>query len=180
MIKFKYRYCKVHMAQYLSGDLPDTTRRRIARYIDECEDCYNEYIRQRNLANQLERSLPIIGRPSAAKLDNMWAAIQSELATPSDSPSTMLTYRPRKHKTWGYGLVMMMIVVMMLIPLVIGYHASVSPVPLPPRPATVQIVKTPTTIAENNPSLILASITQPSVPIALPLLQNTPAPRFRR
>jgi len=179
MIKFKYRYCKVHMAQYLSGDLSDTTRRRIARYIDECEDCYNEYIRQRNLANQLERELPIFGRPSATTLDNMWASIQAELAQPTDSSSGMLTYRPQKRQTWGYGLVMLLVALMLLIPLVIGYHASVSPVPLPPRPQTAIIVKTPTTVADNN-RVILASITQPSVPLHFPLLQNTPAPTFRQ
>lgn len=178
MIKFKYRYCKVHMAQYLSGDLPDTTRRRIARYIDECQDCYDEYIHQRNLANRLERELPVLGRPSATALDNIWSAIQADLAT--DTPqSSMLTYRPQKRQTWGYGLVMLMVAMMLLIPLVIGYHASVSPVPLPPRPQTAEIVKTPTTIAENQ-RVVLASITQPSVPLSLPLLQNTPAPLFRR
>lgn len=179
MIKFKYRYCKVHMAQYLSGDLSDTTRRRIARYIDECEDCYNEYIRQRNLANQLERELPSFGRPTEQKLDNMWAAIQTELAAPTTKSSSMLTYRPRKRQTWGYGVVMILVAMMLLIPLAIGYHASVSPVPLPPRPQTVEVVKTPTTVADNH-QVILASITQPGVPLHVPLLQNTPAPSFRQ
>lgn len=179
MIKFKYRYCKVHMAQYLSGDLPDTTRRRIARYIDECDDCYNEYIQQRNLANQLERELPVLGRPSATKLDSIWASIQSELETPTQTSSDMLMIRPQKRQTWTYGLVMLMVAFMMMVPLAIGYHASVSPVPLPPRPQVIEIVKTPTTIADNN-QVILASITQPGIPLRMPLLQNTPAPGFRQ
>jgi anti-sigma factor RsiW len=179
MIKFKYRYCKVHMAQYLSGDLSDTTRRRIARYIDECEDCYREYIRQRNLANELERELPSLGRPSGHKLDNMWASIQAELAHPSDSQSSMLMVRPQKYHTWGYGLVMLIVVVMLLTPLVVGYHASASPVQLPPRPQTLEIIKTPTTVAQDN-RVVLASITQPSVSIRFPVLQNTPVPVFRQ
>ena len=179
MIKFKYRYCKVHMAQYLSGDLSDTTRRRIARYIDECQDCYDEYIRQRNLANQLERELPRLGRPSAQKLDSMWASIQAEMATPSDASSGMLTYRPQKRQTWSYGLVMLMIAFTLIVPLLIGYHASVAPVQLPPRPQTLEIVKTPTTVAQNN-RIVLADITQPGAPMGLPLLQNTPAPNFQQ
>lgn len=178
MIKFKYRYCKVHMAQYLSGDLSDTTRRRIARYIDECEDCYKEYIRQRNLANQLERELPSLGRPSIKKLDNMWASIQTELAQPADNQSNLL-HRPQKHPTWGYGLVMLIVVVMMLTPLVAGYQASVSTVELPPRPQTIQIIKTPTTVVQDN-RVVLVSITQASHSIQLPLLQNTPAPSFHQ
>lgn len=177
MIKFKYRYCKVHMAQYLSGDLSDTTRRRIARYIDECEDCYNEYIRQRNLANKLERELPIMGRPSEQKLDNIWSAIQSELELP-DTESSMLTYKPRRNMTFGYGLVMLMMILILLAPLVIGYHTSVSSVDLPPRPQTANIVKTPTTIAQNTE--IVAAVTQSTVPLRFPLLQNTPAPTFRQ
>lgn len=177
MIKFKYRYCQVHMAQYLSGDLSDTTRRRIARYIDECEDCYNEYIRQRNLANQLERELPSLGRPSVYKLDNMWASIQAELANPSDAPSSM--HRPHRLQTWGYGLAMLIVVAMLLTPWVVGYHTSVSSVQLPPRPRTLESIKTPTTVAQNNHA-VLASITQPGVPARLPLLQNTPDPGFRQ
>ena len=178
MIKFKYRYCKVHMAQYLSGDLSDTTRRRIARFIDECEDCYNEYIHQRNLANELERELPSLGRPSAQKLDNMWASIQSELAQPTGTQTNML-YRPHRPQTWGYGLVMLIVAVLLLTPLAVGYHASVAPIQLPPRPQALEIVKTPTIVAQGN-QVVLASITQPSIPIQFPLLQNTPAPGFRQ
>ncbi len=179
MIKFKYRYCKVHMAQYLSGDLSDTTRRRIARYIDECEDCYNEYIRQRNLANKLERDLPILGRPSEQKLDNIWSAIQIELALP-ETDSSMLSYKPRRNMTFGYGLVMLMMVFVLLTPLVIGYHTSVTSVDLPPRPQTetIRIIKTPTTVADN--SNLVVAVTQSTVPIRFPLLQNTPAPVFRQ
>ena len=66
MIKFKYRYCKVHMAKYLSGDLSDITRRRIARFIDESQDCYDEYLRQREITDQLQRSLPAVWPPGFA------------------------------------------------------------------------------------------------------------------
>jgi len=178
MIKFKYRYCKVHMAQYLSGDLSDTTRRRIARYIDECEDCYNEYIRQRNLANKLERDLPSLGRPSEQKLDNIWASIQTEMATPA-TQSGMLTYRPNRKSTLSYGLIMLMTMLLLLTPLAIGYHTSMSSsVDLPPRPQTVSVIKTPTTIAQNTE--LVVAVTESTVPIHFPLLQNTPAPSFRQ
>ena len=178
MIKFKYRYCKVHMAQYLSGDLSDTTRRRIARYIDECEDCYNEYIQQRNLANRLERELPVLGRPPAQKLDNMWANIQAELSKPAESQSGKLSYPTYKRKTWGYSL-MLMVVLTLVVPLAIGYHASVTSVDLPPRPKTIEIAKTPTTVAQNN-GFVLASITQPRVPVPFQFVQNTPEPSYRQ
>lgn len=179
MIKFKYRYCKAHMARYLSGDLSDSARRRIARYIDECEDCYQEYIRQRTLVNKLERNLPVLGRPSTQKLENIWSSIQSEMALAGATPSSgTATFRSNgSHNTWSLGLVMLMLVLMLLIPLVVGYQASVASVPLPPLPQVTENIKTPTTVAENH--VVLASITQPGVPLNIPLLQNTPAPNVR-
>jgi anti-sigma factor RsiW len=174
MIKFKYRYCKVHMAQYLSGDLPDATRRRIARYIDSCEDCYNEYIQQRNLANTLERDLPALGRPSRQSLDNMWATIQTELAQP-DAQSSML--KPRHTATVSYSLIMLMMAFMLMIPFAVGYHTSVASVDLPPHPKASNPIKTPTTVAQHTE---LATVTQSTVPIRMPLLHNTPAPIFRQ
>lgn len=175
MIKFKYRYCKVHMAQYLSGELPDTTRRRVARYIDDCDACYNEYIQQRNLANKLERDLPTLGRPTKQSVDHMWATIQTELTQPTIQSNIL--NKPRHTTRLSYSLIMLMMAFMLMIPFAVGYHTSMTSVDLPPHPKTINLIKTPTTVAQHTE---LATVTQSTVPIRMPLLHNTPAPIFRQ
>ena len=102
MIKFKYRYCKVQMVRYVSGDLSDAARRRVARYIEECEDCYREFRRQRDFAQQLESSLPNFGRPDAERLDQLWASVARDLQAPSSGrawfPQTSV-YEPACNST---------------------------------------------------------------------------------
>ena len=77
VIKFKLRYCRVQMARYISGDLPAGARRRVARYISECEHCYREFIRHREFTQTLERNLPLIGRTDPATLDRVWARLSA-------------------------------------------------------------------------------------------------------
>ena len=69
------------MARFVSGDLTDAVRRRVARYIDECEDCHREYMHHREFALKLERNLPTLGRPKAQRLDQLWSSLQTELHT---------------------------------------------------------------------------------------------------
>jgi len=175
MIKFKYRYCKVHMAQYLSGDLSDATRRRIARFIDECHDCYMEYIRQLELASKLERELRLLGQPNSQKLDNVWAAIQTELSLPTSE----LSYRQQRPiSSFGYGLAMLALSIALLIPMISGYHTSITAPDLPSRPQTVEIARAPATAVQSR-QLAFAS-TRAKAPNRLPLLQNTPAAGFHQ
>ena len=174
MIKFKYRYCKVHMAKYLSGDLSDLTRRRIARFIDESQDCYEEYLRQREVSDQLQRTLPSFGRPDSQRLDNIWMSLQSELAPAAAGrlpcPSNL------GNTPYGHSLSMVLLAAILLLPLVIGFHSSVTSIDLPPRPELVGIERTPATRSNASPIGVLS--TQSSFTYQIPLLQNTPEARF--
>ena len=178
MIKFKYRYCKVHIAGYLRGDLSDVARRRIARFIDECQDCYREYIRQAEFANRLERELPLLGRPDAQRLDTLWTSIQTELAAPEGALPARRAGKARSHLSLSHGLVMLAISIALLIPMVLGWHTSVAALDLPPRPRTAQIIRTAAPGAYSLP-LAFAS-TRSGMSRRQPLLQNTPAASWRR
>lgn len=169
------------MAAYINGDLSEGARRRIARYIDECPDCYNEYIRQRKLANELERKLPAFGRPDAQQLDRIWASIQGELAfagAGATNSNTHSSHRSTSYTTWSYGLLALAMSLLLLLPIAMSYQASVAIVPSPPQPEISQLEKTPTTVAHRP--VVLAAITQPGAPLYSPLLQNTPAPNSGR
>ena len=177
MIKFKYRYCKVHMAQYLSGDLSDAARRRIARFIDECQDCYAEYIRQLAFANTLEQELAALGRPDSQKLDAIWASLQTELNQSARAPASIGADKPRASSSLGYGLVMLAISIALLIPMTAGYRASAA-LDLPPRPQRAAIARTPAPAAQNRPFTFAS--TRSKATFRRPLLQNTPAAGFHQ
>ncbi len=176
-MKFKYRYCKVHMAKYLSGELSDLTRRRIARFIDESQDCYDEYLRQREVTDQLQRSLPTFGRPDAQRLDSIWMSMQSELAPAVGGglpgPKTVQLLGAT---SLGPSLFMVLLAAILLLPLTNGFHPAVAAIDLPPRPKLLHFEGTPAT-RSNAPPLSIMS-TQSRFTHHFPQLQNTPEARF--
>ena len=175
MISFKQRYCKVHMAQYLSGDLSDVTRRRVARFIDECQDCYDEYIRQRSVSDQLQRNLPILGRPDNQRLNNIWLSLQTDLL-PASGPGFVRNDKIQASPAMGYGLVLIVLAATLLLTLTIGLHSSLYAFDLPPRPPLVRMAMTPE--ADIQARRVILFATQSGVESSQPLLQNTPVPNF--
>ena len=111
MFKFKYRYCRARMVAYLNGELSSTTRRRVGRYIDECSDCYSEYIHQRDLQQELRHRLSVFGAPRPGQLERIWEAVQDEL---------QLT-RKTSVRPWylRYGLVTLVFILAMFLPLML-------------------------------------------------------------
>ncbi len=174
MIRFKYRYCKVHMARYISGDLSIAARRRVGRYIDECEDCHREYMRHREFALKLERSLPTLGRPNRQRLDQLWTSLERELQAPARQSMWLSDFASPQSMQFSYGLVMLAISIALLLPMFIGFHSSLLPVDLPRLPQSISLDTTPQTQAENRP-LIFATA-EPNWRGRGPILQNTPVP----
>src|SRR3990170_2279910 len=117
MFKFKYHYCKTRMTAFINDELPPRARRRIARYMDECPDCYAEYLRQRDLQHELMRNLPSFGRPRPAQLGHIWSAIQQNMRTRASQ------VRHRYHAR--YGLSTLMLLLTLFLPLLVR-HDSVS------------------------------------------------------
>ena len=174
MISFKYRYCKVHMARFVSGDLSEAVRRRVGRYIDECEHCQREYRHHREFALKLERNLPTFGRPNALRLDQLWSSLQTELQAPAKQTIWISDFASPSSMQFSYGLVMLAISIALLLPMVIGFHSSLLPVDLPRAPHSVSIDRTPDTQLAAR-SYIVATA-QANTRGSQPNLQNTPAP----
>lgn len=174
MIRFKYRYCKVNMARFISGDLSEAGRRRVGRFIDECEDCQREYRRHRDFALNLERNLPALGRPNPQRLDLLWSSLQAELQTPAGRKLRLSDFASPHSTQFSYGLVMLAISIALLLPMAVGFQASLSPVELPPLPHIIDINTTPDSHSSGRPFVIATA--QPSARGSGPMLQNTPAP----
>jgi len=174
MIRFKYRYCKVHMARFVSGDLSEAARRRVGRYIDECEDCHREYMRHREFALKLERNLPTLGAPNPQRLDELWSSLQSELQTPARQTMRLSDFASPQSMQFSYGLVMLAISIALLLPMVIGFHSSLSPVDLPRLPHSISIITTQNAHQAGRPFVIATA--EPGGRGRGPMLQNTPAP----
>lgn len=176
MVRFKYRFCKVHMARFVNGDLTDSVRRRVARYIDECEDCYREYMRHREFALKLERNLPTLGRPEAAQLDHIWRSLQADLALAPSRQSWFGDFSSRANPNLSYGLVIIAITLALLLPMTIGFHSSLLTVDLPLLPQRASFVRTPA----SHPSHVgnISATVEPGSRPLTPLLQNTPSPRI--
>lgn len=163
------------MARYLSGDLADPARRRVARYIDENEDCYREYMRHREFAQKLERSLPTFGRPNAQRLDSVWSALQAELQTPQSQATWFSDFGSRSSLQFSYGIAILAITITLMLPLAIGYHASPLSIDFSTAPHYAVVVRPPARDLSAAP--IFATV-EPGSRGSASLLQSTPAPRF--
>ena len=174
MFRFKVRYCKVQMARFVSGDLSEAARRRVGRYIGECEDCHQEYMRQRAFADRLERSLPALGAPAPGRLDELWTSLQTELRAPANQRLRHSDFASAHSLRFSYGFAMLAISISLLLPMLIGFHASLSPVDLPRLPQSVSTASTPNANQASKPIAIATA--QPGARAAGLTLQNTPAP----
>ena len=174
MIRFKYRYCKVHMARFISGDLSEAARRRVGRFIDECDDCQREYLRHREFSQKLEQSLPGLGRASPQRLDELWTSLQTELQTPAKQTLWFSDFASPHSIQLSYGLVMLAVSIALLLPMLIGFHASMSPVDLPRLPQFSIIESTQNAPQAGSPFLIATA--EPGASGLDLMLHNTPAP----
>jgi anti-sigma factor RsiW len=148
---FTYLYCKARMIAFLHGELPPGSRRRVARYIDECPKCYAEYVRQRSLQHELAHRLPSLGQPNPDQLDRIWAGIQAEMQpAPRHTP---LAYIAR------YGLATLALVMALLVPLLIGGLDGPQITVTQPRPADLA---TEVTASPPEPTSVAAAPTQPA------------------
>jgi len=124
------------MVAFINGELPLKSRRRVARYIDECESCYTEYIRQKQIVRDLQTKLPIIGDPSNTQLGAIWSAIQSDLQTQRRTPKRV--YRAR----YGFMTLGVMLVLIMPFTLGNGFPKTISLVGTQPAPYQDTMIET--------------------------------------
>lgn len=173
MFRYKYWYCKARMTAYIHGELPPRSRQRMARFIDECPLCYREYQRQSARMRELQRGVPLLGRPDPARLDRIWAGVQAELARPTASAPP-----PPRHYTPGYGFAALLLVMLLVFPWALGRSGVQSGIPQQPSPDQSALAATPVRTAGGSAptavALVLTASTEKDTSI---LLQNTPAPQ---
>jgi anti-sigma factor RsiW len=189
MLNLKYRYVKMRMTAYLSGELPPRSRRRMARYIDESPRCYEEYRRQRQVADEMKIRLPSFGQPTTRQIEGLWTRIHAELSAPRARSS-------RRPGVWAsYGLVLAALTIMLVLPLTLGsaralttLTTSVAPTQPPPQIMVDQAFSTdaPLLVAaatqvvgldRADPIVMVSARTQPPVGAWLaPEAANTPDP----
>jgi anti-sigma factor RsiW len=177
MLKYlRYRYAKTKMTAYINGELSANTHRFVGRLINEDERVYQEYIRQRQTKQKLERELPIFGRPDAGQLNAVWANIQAEMSKPDTPPAS----RPRYSLSYAVAAVMFALAV--LIPFAFdASHASAAASPQESVPETVEFTTPDTKEPNAQPtSVAVAAAVQTQAQVTDEVnadIQNTPAPR---
>ncbi len=170
MVKWIFcRYTQSRLDHYLDSALPVRTRRLVARHLDSCPACYQEYTRRRDLQRELRQGLPLVGRGHEPDFDRMWGAIRSEL------PRS----RPR-YAQFRYGLVAFVLLLALLVPFTMGNH-ELSVVPQQPSPQTAASTETPTSTDEARMvSTAIASATEVSSLDGDPAPPTLPEPDLNR
>ena len=162
----KYRYVKARLAAYLDGELPASTRRFIAREIDENPLAYREYLRAKQSKQELERVLPTFGKAEAGQLDAIWTNIQGELQK-EERPAKVRRLRPQF--SFAYGIAMMLVAMLILAPFAFdAQRVSAASVPSQPSPE-IQVTSPAKTEAQATTVALGATDDLRSNP-----LQNTP------
>lgn len=177
----RYRYAKARMAAFVDGQLPQNTRRFVARLIDEDPRCYQEYIRLRENKQTLERDLPRLGRPDAGTLDALWHSIEQEMTAPAD-PAPAATRQRYAVLSLRYGVGVLLLLWALILP-ALWSGGTASPVQSMTRqPSPVRnITLTPATAAQDTPEAaptLVALMAQTETHATAKLetdLHNTPA-----
>jgi len=172
MFRFTCRYCEARLTAFIHGELPLKARRRIARHLDECPACYAKYQRQRDLADELSRHIPLVGQPRPGQLLRMWSAVQAEM---SPAPRALLMRRSPR-----YGLVTLMLLLVTLLPLTMGnQNVAFGSLPTQAVPASVSTgtPKLQGVLTKSvSPAAIALMTNDSSGRSTNPILQNTPEP----
>jgi anti-sigma factor RsiW len=159
-----FGHCRGSLDAYLDGQLTPKARRRVAQHISRCETCYADYARRRDLRDELQRTMPLIGADQP-DFKRMWHAIRVEL--PRDD---------RRRTQARYGLAALMLMLSLLIPFTMG-HRDI-PMVLPSRPAPDSTLEqgTPSQREPVAVATIVVSVTQGHEKEAATQLPTVPEP----
>lgn len=156
------RECRSLLAGYLNRELKPRTRTRVGQHLDSCAACYAEYCRQREIAAQLTRDVPLVGQADAPRLGRIWSAVQLEMGRPRRASLRKMSAR--------FSAVVLMLAAGLMITLSLATHRLALALPVPPTPV-VQVERTSAVIAmatEDAPRILPAvegvTVTPPQGP----------------
>ena len=146
------KYCQKHLVTYIHRELSPKQQRKVAEHLDRCETCYALYLEHKRMANELLRIVPTVssGRPPA--FDRVWAAARLDAARRTSN------YYPLR-----YGMAMVAITVLLLIPFALGRTNQVLAEP-PTQPAPLLRVTPNVTVATEEGVSVAFEISQTPAP----------------
>jgi hypothetical protein len=71
------------LTAYVHRQLPRAQRDRVALHVRMCAECHDALEREQQMAYDIARTLPLIGRPRRGQLARLWPTIWMEFRTPN-------------------------------------------------------------------------------------------------
>lgn len=94
--------CRHDLVAYVQRESNPAQRAQIAQHLDRCDSCYRLYRQHLGLSDELRRTVPLIGRGYKPAFESLRS-----------------TYA-RRPQLYPYGLFMLALAVMLIIPLTMG------------------------------------------------------------
>jgi anti-sigma factor RsiW len=148
--------CQKHLIAYSSHELSPKMRAKVAQHLDHCESCYALYLQHKRTSSELRRVMPLVGNRRPPTFDRVWAAVRL------DASRRTSNYYPLR-----YGMAMIAITVLLLIPFALGRTNQVLAEP-PTQPAPVLRVTPNVTAATEEGASIAFEISQTPAPAKIP------------
>ena len=148
--------CQKHLIAYISHELPPKVRDKVARHFDQCESCYALYLQHKRTSNELQRVMPLVGNSRPPTFDRVWAAARLDAAR-----------RTSNYYPFRYGMAMIAITVLLLVPFALGRTNQVLAEP-PTQPAPLLRVTPNVTAATEEGVSVAFEISQTPTPAKIP------------
>lgn len=176
MVNFKCRYTQARLLAFLHRDLPESSRRAVARHLDHCPHCAALYQQQRQHVHALRAELGGFATPSAPTLERIWMNIQDEMMPPP-SPA-IRSHAPKRRYSLSYGLLTVIVVLVLMVPWLLRTQPAYAAVPSQPAPHTEATFSTPggELLLVSATPVAWVALTDPARHHMATLPHNTPAP----
>ena len=150
------KQCQKHVIAYINHDLSPKIRNQVAQHLDQCEACYALYLQHKQTTRELRRVMPLLGNNRPPAFDRVWAAARLDAARRTSN------YYPLR-----YGMAMLAITFLLLIPVALGRTNHVLAEP-PTQPAPLLRVTPNVTAATEEGVSVAFEISQTPAPAKLP------------
>jgi hypothetical protein len=150
------KQCQKHLVSYMNHQLSPKMRNNVARHLDECEACYVIYLQYKRTTTELRRVMPLVGSYRPPTFEQVWTAARLETARRTSN------YYPLR-----YGMAMVAITILLLIPFALGRTNQVLAAP-PTQPAPLLRVTPNVTAATEDGVSVAFEISQTPAPAKIP------------
>ena len=150
------KQCQKHLVAYINRELSPKLCDQVAQHLDHCETCYPIYLQHKRTTYELRRTMPLVGNARPPTFDRVWAAARLDAARRTTN------YYPLR-----YGMAMLAITVLLLIPFALGRTNQVLAEP-PTQPAPLLRITPNGTAATEDGVSVAFEISQTPAPAKLP------------